>query len=638
MDETIDQWLALDKSPRFYQEYVGLFQAYFPSVDSSHYRPLNKAAYYHYHSLLLLDDLLDNNSNANLFVKDRLQECSVRLLAGVFGTYSPFWGHWNKRNQGVFEAIQLDHKLMRSTTVKFEEYRELADLKSSAGLLAIDCLSTLDSQKNPALYQALIESHKCFSTAFQLYDDIKDFKDDWKNSQFNWAVYLFKSVSEDDDECDLDLNQKSFYLDGTAGKLFDLCSEQLDKAIKVLPKEVDSQWTRVCFKMKEEMIRYRDHVQAYLMCLNKKQIHMNQMVSHLRLPDLKGTHDRSLQRAWCYMQRSFSRGWGDLPHWMWLSSNDGFSSGDKVKKGEVFQMTMVWECISFVVDPSDTEWRHLLENEWRHILSLKTKGKDGVWAYFSDVPELADDIDDLAQVIQFMRLLNKEDKIEKYCSSAIEVVLEQRSIQEGVWETWIVPVRNRNPLQEKQEWLNTRMWGRGPDLEVVANFAYSLYSWRPLHYMDLVKKSVGFLVANQKPEGYWSSRWYIGKLYGTYQCVRIVQLMSPEQMLSLRNAQRFTLSMQNSDGGFSNEIEQPSDPLSTAFAILVLRIVGLESKEVFAKAKAYLAKNQNKDGSWDPCAFIIAKPGSVYKSAVMTTAWVMRAIDAIKENEPAIKS
>ena len=628
MDITIDQWLSVDKSPKFYREYVGLFKEYFPGIDWEVYEKLNKAAYYHYHSLLLLDDVLDNNSTTNLPIRDRLEGCSIRLLTGIFGWDSSFWNHWNSRNQKVYEALEVDKKLTGSKCVAFEEYRELADLKSAAGLLAIDCLSILDHSDNQELYQALVESHKCFSTAFQLYDDIKDFKEDWESDQFNWAVYQYKLVSKDCTDMELDFNQKSFYLNGIASKLLGHCVEQLEEAISILPSEIDSQWVRICSNMQNEMKQYRGHIDSYLKCLYKKQMHLNQRRSHFTLPDIGTVNDDSLKKAWGYVQQAFAKNWGDLPHWMWLSKKDGFASGDEVKKGQVFQIAMVWECLSSVIDVTNTQWRFILEKEWKHIRSLRSKRKDGAWAYFSDVPELADDIDDLAQVIQVLLLLKKEDEIEMYCSPAIELIFEQRSIREGVWETWIVPVRNRNSLEQKQEWLNTCLWGRGPDIEVVANFAYALYSWKALEYSATVKRSTEFLIANQMPEGYWSSRWYVGHLYGTYQCLRLIQLITPHESTVLRKALDFTLSMQNPDGGFSKTKKQPSDPLSTAFALLILRVLGFESKEVLSKAREYLSANQNKDGSWEPVAFILAKPGSVYKSSVMTTAWVIRALNA----------
>lgn len=635
---SINQWLSLDKSPKFYKEYVSLFQGYFPTVDGKVIEVLNQAAYCHYHSLLLLDDIIDKDDTSNILIKDHLEEYAVRLLTSVFGAYSPFWKHWRKRNEKVFEAGRWDYRLITSTRVEFEDYRTLADLKSSAGLLAIDCLVLLESEQNPELYLSLLESHKCFSTAFQMYDDIKDFKEDWENNQFNWAVYQYKALSPECNERELSQHQKAFYLDGLASELFSLCLEQIERAMQVLPADVDSKWVGVCCKMKQELTRYQNHVKAYLMCLNSKVAHLNKRALPFSLPDLASESNDCFKRGWKYIQEAFSRNWGDLPHWMWLSSADGFSAGDVVTKGEVFQLAMVWDCIAFAINHSDSTWQKVVEREWSYLLSLKSDHRAGAWAYFSKVPELADDIDDLAQVIQAMKHFKKEDQIEKCCSTAIDLVLEQRSIEEGVWETWIVPVKSRTPIEDKQEWLNTHLWGRGPDVEVVANFAYSLYTWRPEQFFKVVKKSVDYLVSNQLSEGGWASRWYVGKLYGTYQCVRLIRLVAPQKKDVLQKALRFTLNMQKSDGGFSSDENEASDPLSTAFALLILSASGYRSAGVYSKALGYISQSQNEEGSWNPCAFIVAKPGSVYKSAVMTTAWVIRALNETKTHGLCVES
>jgi hypothetical protein len=629
---SIDQWLSMDRSPAFYKTYVSLFEDYYPGVDKKLVEVLNQAAYCHYHSLLLLDEVIDKKDSSSLAIRDGLQEQSVRLLTSVYGCDSPFWSHWKNRNQKVYQGGALDRKLRVSSQVDFEQYRELADLKSNAGLLAIDCLNFLVEEKDEDLYFCLLESHKCFSTAFQLYDDIKDFKEDWENEQFNWAVYQYKSSSVQQDHIGLSQHQKSFYLDGLASTLFALCLEQLEKALLILPPQTDSKWVKVCVNTQQELVRYRSHVKAYLMCLHSKQAHLNDGVYPHSLPDIPNGNSTCFDKGWVYVQRAYSRNWGDLPHWMWLSIEDGFSTGDQVKKGEVFQLALVWDCIAFAIRLSDPTWQERIKKEWTTILGLRSRRRAGAWAYFSDVPELADDIDDLAQVIQLMKHFGREDQIERYCTKAVELVLEHRSIEEGVWETWIVPIKNRTPLEEKQEWLNTRLWGRGPDVEVVANFAYSLFSWRPKQYCTVVKRSSDYLISQQLPEGYWKSRWYVGKLYGTYQCVRLIRLVAPQKTHVFQKALAFTLSMQKSDGGFSKDENDVSDPLSTAFALLILGNLGYQSSEVYTRALGYLKQSQNEDGSWAPCPFIIAKPGSIYKSAVMTTAWVIRAINETHSN------
>ena len=34
--------------------------------------------------------------------------------------------------------------------------------------------------------------------------------------------------------------------------------------------------------------------------------------------------------------------------------------------------------------------------------------------------------------------------------------------------------------------------------------------------------SISFILENQNKEGYWDSRWYYGKYYSTYVCIRVL--------------------------------------------------------------------------------------------------------------------
>ncbi len=64
--------------------------------------------------------------------------------------------------------------------------------------------------------------------------------------------------------------------------------------------------------------------------------------------------------------------------------------------------------------------------------------------------------------------------IKNHCENSINIALKDRSCANGGIETWIIPSNPKTSIQKKQEFFNKEKWGKGPDLEVVANFIYAL--------------------------------------------------------------------------------------------------------------------------------------------------------------------
>jgi squalene-hopene/tetraprenyl-beta-curcumene cyclase len=86
------------------------------------------------------------------------------------------------------------------------------------------------------------------------------------------------------------------------------------------------------------------------------------------------------------------------------------------------------------------------------------------------------------------------------------------------------------------------------------------------------------------------------------------------------------INTQNKDGGFSMYGNEKSDPLSTSFSILGLKLFFDKNSDVIDKAMKYLDGKQNVNGSWLAVDFIKPKVSEPYKSETLTTAYVLKAI------------
>ena len=631
MTNDLQAWLRHDRSPGFYKEYPALFTSYFPNLEREAVAALSEAGYYYYHAMLIYDEIVDEQKTEDIAVMMALHSESLRILGSLFGYNSPFWEFWNQRNSSQHESLEYSLHLGLQPEVTFAQFRELAQLKASTALLGIDGLFVLSDSQMDRPPDFLDQSHAHFYAGLQLYDDIKDFQKDWGLSQFNWAIYAYESTCDLESDKSAADHHKTFFLNGQADQLLGKAQDEFRAALACLPLHEESGWAELCQRMTQVIGGYRGQLKGYIECLKAKQYYLLTEEGSPVLPDPVNSMDETGERAWFYLQKCSQRGWFDLPHWMWLSSEEGFQCSG-VHRAEVFQRSLLYECLSFGLSIEVEEWRKFLIHEWTILKGLKSDQGVGCWSYFPKSIEIAPDIDDLAQVMIFLLRAGKSDLIEAYCGTGLEVATNQRRLETGVWETWIVPVVNRTPLEQKQEWFNTTYWGRGPDVEVVANFAYALYCWKPQRYEIELEGTVDYIIKQQDVQGFWPSRWYCGHLYGTYQCVRLLRLkkMKSDHQVLMR-ARDFVLGLQGADGGFGMSSEASSDPLSTAFAILIIRLMDSKADFELDRAKNYLRHSQCKDGSWRAVHFIMAKPSELYKSAVLTTAWVLKALYDISQ-------
>ncbi|WP_396178072.1 prenyltransferase/squalene oxidase repeat-containing protein [Flavobacterium sp.] len=229
------------KNPSYYQNYPSLFSNVF-SVTDKQINLLDIAGFLYYKATIFSDGLIDNKDTSKFLLISICQEESIKILTSFFGLEGNFWNFWNERKNEYFYAVSLEKTLLEKADVSINEYETLADCKSSFGKIAIDCLYNLDNQNNKD-YKLLLLSHKYFSVAFQLNDDIQDFKNDIINGQFNFAVYLLKKQNiEINDPAVL---EKYFYIRGVSKQLYNLGIQYCIKSLDIVRSIDVPKWKSV---------------------------------------------------------------------------------------------------------------------------------------------------------------------------------------------------------------------------------------------------------------------------------------------------------------------------------------------------------------------------------------------------------
>lgn len=311
---------------------------------------------------------------------------------------------------------------------------------------------------------------------------------------------------------------------------------------------------------------------------------------------------------------------------MYLSDTEDFDNKEKIHCSDTFQRAILNDCLFDVSKKYNLNTQNYFKFENNYLISKINNDDVGGWSYFPTVKEIAADIDDLGQIMQLFIKTNSLNLIDNYCLKPLNICLSNRVSLNGGIETWIIPVKSQTELQQKQEKFNSTKWGKGPDVEVVANFIYSLELYNSVLYEKYIENSIEYILKEQNKNGFWESRWYYGSYYGTYICLRLLKRYNKKYSNQIQNALAYIIDSQKKNGGFCSNNNQKSDALSTAYALLSLKLFLQKENTSIFKAEEYLTKTQNTNGFWQESNFIKPKAQEPYKSKTLTTAIVLKSL------------
>lgn len=612
------------KSPEFYEYYPRLFHCYFSGVSDDVVEVLSQAGYSYYLAIIKLDAIIDDQEYHHLFDVLDLQEETIKKISSIYPPQHSFWNYWNKRKQEYIEAISLEKNLWNNFDT--ENYNQVADKKSAFGKVAIDCLFVLSGSKEDEVYRILLESHKNFSIAFQLYDDVLDFSNDLVKKQFNRAVFdLSKIIDFGHYNHDASILIKLLYIEGVGVKLLDEAMLYLEKAKEGVSFLLEkSLWCDTIDDFKHSITELKHTIQAYLQTVKQRAKLKKTPIEEDYFFGYETLESEVFRKGLTFIKNDFLKNYTHLKHFMYLGNNEGFDNDSDLHYSDTFQRALMNDCLRDVVEYHHIDANYFFEKENQYLLERRNTDDIGGWVYFPTMKELAADIDDLGQIMQQFIRSGRLDLVHDYCNRAIHTAIHERSTPNGGIETWIIPKNNLNPTQTRQDEFNSTKWGKGPDLEVVANFAYALKLFDSEHHDSTLKKALDYIISEQKEQGCWESRWYYGDFYGTYVCLRLLNKFPNQYQDAMQRASDFLMGAQNEDGGFG---EESYTILSTAFAVFCMDLLPSTQWDIMKKkAQTYLLKNQLSDGSWVGEDFIKPKVNEPYKSKTLTTAYVLKAL------------
>jgi len=258
--------------------------------------------------------------------------------------------------------------------------------------------------------------------------------------------------------------------------------------------------------------------------------------------------------------------------------------------------------------------RWLLENQ---VLSggdwqvKNRKGSPGGWA-FEFRNDAYPDVDDTAFVLMGLCrvALPEEDRLHGAIRRGVDWLLSMQN-RDGGWGAFDhennLQFLNNIPFADHNAMLDPST------ADVTARVVECLghMGWPASH--PIIERARKFLDADQASDGSWFGRWGVNYIYGTSGVLRALEQIGLSSADQCKRAAEWLRSVQNPDGGFgetaasyddvSLKAKGVSTPSQTAWGLIgLLAVIGPNDPSV-ERAVAWLAENQNADGSWDETEF-----------------------------------
>jgi squalene-hopene/tetraprenyl-beta-curcumene cyclase len=347
-----------------------------------------------------------------------------------------------------------------------------------------------------------------------------------------------------------------------------------------------------------------------------------------------------IQPPWVYSLIALKlRGYA-LDHPFMRKGLDGFNGVWSVEDDETFNpqacLSPVWDTALAMIALLDSGLAHdhpALVQAGRWLLreqvltggdwEVKAKGvAPGGWS-FEFENDIYPDTDDTAAVLIALSRTELSERRRK-----------EEAIERGV--RWLMGMQSSNGGWGAFDKDNTRRivneipfcdFGEviDPPSEDVTAHAVEALSMLGMRDTDAVRRGLGYLRRERRPDGSWFGRWGVNHVYGTGSVLPALHAAGEDMSRPyVRPAERWLVERQNADGGWGETCESYVDPAhigrgpstasQTAWGLMGLLAAGGEQvAAAVERGVRYLVEAQEEDGQWEEPQFTgTGFPGDFY--------------------------
>ena len=623
--------LVLDHLELCYEPKIYRFLTAFPRISRQALTELSLALRFLVYATLMTDKVVDQETAREDFERDFFHiqifqfEC-YQILYRWLPAEGSFWRRFRGYFKHFVEACVDERRFSRGEIPWRDctEARALDIIKGKNGFAQLLVASLAQLSGDESRFEELAQSVEKHYCAWQLWDDLCDWKEDFVNGVP--SLLLSRVVDElppaDERQRWIPHLARKIYYQGYAVEILEQAISLLDEADGLVADIPELTWREVMAELRLQCVALRDDLER-IVAKNLKRAR-EQRPFELGPSAPGGDFGETAWHALSFLIDQWRLGFGEAQHIAYMARALGYQGQTELPSGDIFQRALIADALCDADQGLGGRLQPIIDSEVRYLLSQRNASRVGGWRYFPSVPELAPDADDLGQVMQVLLRAGVGEQVAETCGAALEVIREDARRQGGAFSTWIIPDEDRDRLEEAQAKLRGENWGPGPDAEVMANLLYALVLWDRQEDADLLNPGLDFLESCQAEDGSWSAKWYWGPFYGTYVCLRLLAAARVESK-TIRPAQAFLVEQQRDDGGWGDG--EASDPLSTSLALLGLAACDSSASRVDAaewvqRGLDYLERTRQTDGGWANVPFIRIP---TYGSRTVTTLYVLKA-------------
>jgi hypothetical protein len=331
----------------------------------------------------------------------------------------------------------------------------------------------------------------------------------------------------------------------------------------------------------------------------------------------------------------YNEGYINTKHIMPFSP-EVFQVTEEFQEGDIFQRALILDTLIEANTILNNQLDNIVKSEVAYLIESRRKEGVGGWAYFPNLRELPPDTDDLAQVMQVLLKSGYKTETVPLFEEPLKILFRDQANMDNGWESWIIPKENQTREEQLQTiWVN-KAWGKGSDIDVIANLLYALSIYDKEKFSKEIKQGLSFLY-NSHENYSWKSTWYYGENYATYMSIRAICANKGDKKI-IEKGVNFLINSRKSDGGWALENEV-SNSLQTALALLGISIgneylgIGMDSNWL-EKSHFFLQQKYNDESGWESSPFIrmpMGRPSGfvhtilTYESATITNNYVTKA-------------
>ncbi|GAA3005315.1 hypothetical protein GCM10010519_41370 [Streptomyces lactacystinicus] len=183
--------IAAGVDPRVFYTYPLLFYTAFPRVSLAQLRALSVSGSYLFDYVLALDEVLDRpcaRTGGGLLLGGLLQREALHGLYALLPPASPFWGHFDRYFGHFCQAVLREEARHRGLLQPYprEELELVYAGKSAIAKACLAALAVLGGDERPLA--GLEASHDAHYVAFQLADDLADWRIDYRRGHYSYPL------------------------------------------------------------------------------------------------------------------------------------------------------------------------------------------------------------------------------------------------------------------------------------------------------------------------------------------------------------------------------------------------------------------------------------------------------------------